>query len=90
MYGVTRLSVGDLRFPRIHEGSLQGASGAAPSISSGNGASAEAAAAEREEPENHVEAEPERRREHEQRPLDETDVEHAVYDRLYGQRGRRD
>ncbi len=80
----TRLSIGDVRIPRIHAGSLQGLSGGAPAIHSPNGAPGEAAAVSSDE------AEQEQERQQPEQSPDDPDVERAVYDRLYGQRGRRD
>lgn len=82
---VARVTIGDVRFPRIHVGSLQSLSGGAPAISPpNNGASGEPVSTSADEAEQPEEP-PEPPQDH-----DEADVEQAVYNRLYGQRGRRD
>lgn len=81
---VARPAIGGVRVPRLHVGSLQGVSGGAPAISPPNGASGESVSTSADDPE-----EPREPREPE-RLYDEADIEQAVYDRLYGQRGRRD
>lgn len=48
-FAIARLTSSEVRLSRFHAGSLQGASGGAPSISTGNGSSGEPVAAEREE-----------------------------------------
>ncbi len=91
LFEVAQVTSGGLRLPRIHEGSLQGALGGAPPISRGNGNSAETVATEREvAPEREEPEQAELQDERRQEPrYDAADVEQAVYDRLYGQRGRR-
>ena len=80
LFVVARLTIGDVRVPRIHAGSLQGVSGGASAISPPNGGPGESVSTSADDPDERQEP---------QRVNDETDVEQAVYDRLYGQRGRR-
>ncbi len=80
LFVLARLTIGDVRIPRIHAGSLQGVSGGAPAIPSPNGAPGESVSAAVDEKKKSQEP---------RQSQDEAEVEQAVYDRLYGQRGHR-
>jgi hypothetical protein len=91
---LARVALGDFRFPWLRESSVQSAPTAGPPLPAVGGRSAESSGADSGARTDHPEAD-EARAERAKPPAervlyDETDVEMAVRDRLYGRHGRRD
>jgi hypothetical protein len=89
---LARVGLGDFRLPRLRESSLEGASPAgAPVPTVGGGATSHAGSESdaRERQDDHAGRHDQNRGEG-RVPQDESDVEQAVRDRLYGRYSRRD
>ena len=91
---LARVTLGDFRFPWLRESSVQSAPTAVPPLPAVGGSAAEPSGADSAAGKDRSEAD-EARRERPKPPADrvlydETDVEMAVRDRLYGRHGRRD
>ena len=91
---LARLALGDFRFPRLREGGLQSAPSASPALPAVDGNPVELGAVDSDRGRDRPEpTEVPSKREQSRDDLvlyDETDVEKAVRDRLYGRHGRRD
>ena len=94
LVGVARFALGDFRLPKLRESSVQGAAPSGSPIPAVRGSATEHAGTESETDQSRRQADPvpgRRENRREERVLyDESDVEHAVRDRLYGRHGRRD
>ncbi len=94
LVGVARFVLGDLRLPKLRESSVQGASPPGSSIPAVHGSATGHSGSDSESDQNRREADQPRRRRQkrrEERVLhDDSEVEQAVRDRLYGRHGRRD
>ncbi len=91
---LARGALGDLRFPRLREGEVQSAPSPSPALDALGGNAPDGNRAVRDRGDIRPEpAGPRSKREESREDLvlyDETDVEMAVRDRLYGRHGRRD
>jgi hypothetical protein len=91
---LARIGLADFRLPRLRESSLGGASPSASPVPPVHGSATEHGGSESESERGRRQAEAtlgQRRQRREERVLyDESDVEQAVRDRLYGRHGRHD
>jgi hypothetical protein len=91
---LARAALGDFRFPRLREGGFDSATSAGPALPAVGGNAPEGSGADADG--GHDRREPAEFRSKREKPRDdpvlrdETDVEMAVRDRLYGRHGRRD
>jgi hypothetical protein len=91
---LARTALGDVRAPRLREGSVQSAPTVGRALPALGGKTAESHSADSDTDPDHGEGDTtpraHRPRRGERVLFDETDVEMAVRDRLYGRHGRRD
>ena len=94
LVGVARFVLGDFRLPKLRETSVQGASPSGSPVRAVRGSATEHAGSESETGHNGRQARPagsQRQQRRQERVLyDDSDVEQAVRDRLYGRHGQRD
>jgi hypothetical protein len=94
LVGLARAALGDFRVSRFRQGGFQSAPSTGPPLPAVDGKAPEGNGADSDRGRDRREpAEPPSRREQPREDLvlyDETDVERAVRDRLYGRHGRRD